>query len=55
VHGGDFHFAGIHGIEYAREQAEPNAMAEFGVVKAQLFHFEQHGPTVGVAVGIPAC
>ena len=54
VQGGDFDFAGVHGVEDAGHEADARAVAQFGVFKAQLADFAQHGAAIRVAMGIPA-
>jgi hypothetical protein len=36
------------------QQAHPDAVAQFGVGKAQPLDFAQHGASISMAVGIPA-
>ena len=51
---GDFDIAGVHRLEDAGEQTDADAVAEFGVVKAQGVDFAQEGASIGMAVRIPA-
>ena len=54
VQAGNFDFARVHGFEDAGHEAEPDAVAEFGVSKAEVADFAQHRAAIRVALGIPA-
>ena len=54
VQAGNFHFACIDGFENSGQQADACAMAQLGVFKAQIAYFSQHGPAIGVTMGVPA-
>ena len=51
---GNFDLTRVHGLQDAGQETEPDAVAEFGVGKAEVADFAQHGATVRVAFGIPA-
>jgi hypothetical protein len=54
VEGGNPDFAGFHGLDDAREQAQPDAVAQFGVLEAEGPDFIQHLAAAGMASGVPA-
>ncbi len=53
VQGRDLDDPGVHRVNDARNQAEPDAVTQFGVFETQVANLLEHGATVGVAVGIP--
>ncbi len=54
VEAGNFDFTRVHGFQNAGQEAEPDAVAEFGPGKAEVADFAQHCAPVRVAFGIPA-
>ena len=51
---GNPHLARVHGLQDAGQQADAGAVAQLGVVEAQVADFAQHGAAIGVPVRIPA-
>jgi hypothetical protein len=54
VQAGDFDFAGVHGFDDARDQADADAVAQLGIFKTQVADLAQHGAAIRMPVGIPA-
>ena len=54
VQAGDLDLARVHGLEDAGQQADADAVAQLGVLEAQIADLAQHRAAIRVAMRIPA-
>ena len=54
VQGGNLDLAGLDRFENTGHQSQPGAVAQFGIFKTQFTDFEQHQPSIRLAMRIPA-
>jgi hypothetical protein len=49
----NFDLARVDRFENSRKKADANAVAQFGILKAEIANLAQHGPAIGVPARIP--
>ena len=54
VQGGNLDHARLVRVDDSRHKAQPDAVAQFGILKPKVANLLEHRAAVGVAVGIPA-
>jgi len=54
VHGGNPDHAGVHRVKDAGQEADADAVAQLGIIKAQRADFLEHRAAIDVALRVPA-